>query len=818
MWTMLCAVSIAAVQWQHPAGMIAPESLQDAREKIEQTDWAKKQYEGRKQQLAPWLDASSEEMHKAFPKKCGNVYHNFSCPADRHKLEFDPLEYTTFTCPECKKTYPADTDAGIYPAGERYKGTMYDGWACLFYLNAAAASVDLATMATLEDNAACRNRAKELLIWFADTIDGLQVTQDADPQMRKLLTYHREGDNKVLFDLTQAYELLRGGLQEDERKRIEQSVITRMLNDCMLEPIYRYDHNNVYQWHRTIVQAALALEREDLIDWSFGYGDFSPEKQPDHRSVRRILAKHFKPDGAYWELCSGYHLYPLYHLCELAVLSHHLSAMDPARFEPAQYDLTLKDSEGGKVIFNGLHWFLSLAMPNRRMPTIGDSMLPEAGMDDYNATAETGYRFFDIAEIGDYESIRNGQRSWFALMHGAKTIEQRPTPFQSAYLSSGWTSLRNEWQGNRVWAGLNTLQAGGGHQHADRLTLLTYSQGQKLLLEKATPYNELAMRELGTLTPMHSTVTINSVSQKQGEALTPEETPIVTRLFSSSVLNYADADGHKIHPNTTLYRRAVAIIEDIIIDRFDVAGASTRDWMAYHTGGRPEVSLPLTAQPFEPVAWLQNAGGETLGASTTNQWHAQWKTGEVTSRLTMCAGEGSQVFSLLTYPVANAVVTPKDPACPALCVRRNGDGTFLAVWDAWKDKPNLQSIEQGTRPDALKIVTASHTWYMMTGPGVAGFADGVSMRSDAAFAAWRAPDAVAVVDGVSLNVNAPQGALIVSANQRGNVAAQYDGKAIATECQAVMGFDTVGGQNRIAPNAPTPAFAGTLWPVSEVHP
>jgi hypothetical protein len=43
----------------------------------------------------------------------------------------------------------------------------------------------------------------------------------------------------------------------------------------------------------------LALEREDLLDWCFGYGTWTPEKEPEHRSLQRLLARHFKPDGAF---------------------------------------------------------------------------------------------------------------------------------------------------------------------------------------------------------------------------------------------------------------------------------------------------------------------------------------------------------------------------------------------------------------------------------------------------------------------------------------------------------------------------------------
>lgn len=811
MWAILLTVCLSGVQWQHPAGMVTEANIAEVRDKLAHQAWAKDRYEARKKQLEPWMSASTETLRRVFPKTCGNVYHNFSCPDDRRKLDFNPLEPDTFICPNCKKTFPAKTDAGIYKEGDRYKGTMYDGWVCLFCLNGAAAVLDLATMGRVEENAAFLDRASELLLLFAGMLEGLKVKDDPDPQMRCLLTYHREGDNKVLFDLTQAYELVRNRMDEAARKRVETSVIQRLLDDIMLEPIYKYDHNNVYQWHRTIVQAALALEREDLIDWSFGRGVFDPDHQPEHRSMRRILGKHFKPDGAYWELCSGYHLYPVFHLCEFAVLSHQLVQMDPARFPSEQYDLTRADSEGGRVIFNALHWFLSMAMPNRRMPTVGDSMLPEAGLDDYYATAETGYRFFDIKEIGDYAVLRGGHRSWFALLYGAPEIVQQPTTFQSAYLSSGWVSLRGEWDGNRMWAGLNALEAGGGHQHADRLNLLLYSHGQKLLLEKATPYNESAMRDLGTLTPMHNTVTVDGLSQKQGETLTPEVTPKIVCCFESPVLRYAEVDGSHIYPQTQTYRRAIALIEDIVIDRFEVRGARTLDWMAHHAGGRPELSVANAPAAFEPKEWLQNGTENTLRAQTSASWEARWHVGDVTSRLTMGGGPETEIYLLDTYPVTNAVITPQDPPCASLCARRNGGGAFLAVWDAWTAQPNLQSIEAGDREGALKIRTKSNTWYVAFGPGEARFADGVSLDSDAAFAVLCGQHAAAWANGTHLLAETPQGRFDIHADTRCNLDAVHSEGKVVLICGAPIGFDTAGGENHLRPSAARAEYSGTLW-------
>ena len=127
----------------------------------------------------------------------------------------------------------------------------------------AAWPTDLGIMAAVEPGppAAYARRGVEILMLYADTIEGLKTKRDQDPQMNVLLTYHREGDSTVLFDLACAYEVLRQHMTAAQRTRFEKVVLERILNDVMLEPIYRYNHNDLYLWYRTIVQTALALER-----------------------------------------------------------------------------------------------------------------------------------------------------------------------------------------------------------------------------------------------------------------------------------------------------------------------------------------------------------------------------------------------------------------------------------------------------------------------------------------------------------------------------------------------------------------------------
>ncbi|HVM47620.1 MAG TPA: hypothetical protein VMU04_06305, partial [Candidatus Acidoferrum sp.] len=646
-----------------------------------------------------------------------------------------------------------------------------------------------------------------------------------NPVMNVLLTYHREGDSTVLFDLACAYEVLRRHMSPEQRSRFEKVVLQRMLDDTMLEPIYGYDLNNLYQWHRTIIQTALALERADLIDWSFGFGALAPERQPQHRSLRRILGTHFKPDGAFWEMCSGYHLYPLFGLCECAVLSHNLARMDPRRFPAAQYDLTSAANPDGRVIQRALEWFMAIAMPDRTMPTIGDSMAPRAGMDDYYPTAEVGYRFFGLKAVGDYEQFRTGSRSWAALLYGAPEIRQEATPFTSSYLSSGWVSLRNAWQGNRGWVGLNALIPGGGHQHADRLGLLSYSQGQLLALEKATPYNEDTTHLLGRLSPMHNTVTLDSTSQKPGASLQGGEIPKVVYFFTSPMAQFAQLNADHLYPQTREYRRTVVLVEDIYVDQFCVRGNARGgdglvsatpvcDWMLHHAGAQPELDLPLKDEPFEPAAWLAHGVPGARAARTDGTWEARWKVKDVTSRLTMLGALGTEVFALQTYPADQAVITKDHPPCQSLCVRRHGDATFLAVADAWRDTPNLLAVAPGDSPQSVRLKTRANTYYLVLGPSRARFDDGLVLQTDAAALVVRNGDALMLIGGTMAEITAPQGSLKVTVQPKGCLAAECAHGTVTCEAGESLQYETLGGENYSLQQANRAIeFSGTLWRV-----
>src|SRR5204862_354561 len=113
-------------------------------------------------------------------------------------------------------------------------------------------------------------------------------------------------------------------------------------------------------------------------------------------------------------------------------------------------------------------------------------------------------------------------------------------------------------------------------------------------------------------------------------------------------------------------------IEDFYVDLFRIEGGTNCDWLLHHAGPAPRLSMPMEPSTFEPADWLANGSREVRQANARATWQATWSVQGVTSRLTMLGAEASTVYSLETYPVDNAVITPRNPACQSLCVRKAG--------------------------------------------------------------------------------------------------------------------------------------------------
>ena len=238
------------------------------------------------------------------------------------------------------------------------------------------------------------------------------------------------------------------------------------------------------------------------------------------------------------------------------------------------------------------------------------------------------------------------------------------------------------------------------------------------------------------------------------------------------------------------------------MDLFRVEGGETHDWIVNHAGTSPALSLETAESTFVPEAWLANGSGKTQTATSSDTWTAQWPVNGVTSRLTMLGATESRVFALETYPLNNAVITDAHLPTQTLCVRRTQHAPFVAVWDAWKEQPNLREVTVApNRPDAMTVSTTAHTYHIAFGPGPATFADGTRIDTDAAFVLLRDRSALTLVHGTQLKVAGAEEMATVMLDAPATVQVHWNGRNPAIAVSGAIAHDTRGGQDhpRAAP-------------------
>ncbi len=701
--------------WLHPAGMVSREKVREMREKVRRYRWAREEQEALAAGVRRWMEAPEGRLRELTPTRRGNVYHNLTCPADSARLTFDPFEDKTFTCPACGNTYPAEQESTVYRPGDTYHGTFYDGWSCLYFFSIAKACWHMGLLYQLTGEEAYARRAGEILLIYADITPAMAREEVGGSKV--IFTYNREGEVRIL-EFAAAYDLIRdsGVLTTEEKAHIERDFLKPFCDDVFMDPELRMDWNNVYWWQLAIAQVGVALEDRHYLDYAFGLGDYSPEKRPEHRSLAYSATHHFRDDGAYFGINTGYQLYPLTALLQTVALGANLAQQEPERFPAAEFDLRDPRHPVGDTARRAIYWYLSLALPDYTMATVGDSMSSRDSLKAYDPIAELAYQYFGVREVAYYPQMSTTRGLW-GLLWGAPEVARKPVSFESARLSSGFTALRKDYRGKRLYVGLNHLQPGDGHQHADRLGIITYACDQLLGLEKGTPYNDYAVREVARASYGHNTVTVDRQSQPNGSQLRDERVPESKWFVSDPEVEFAEAWGDHIYGQTKRYRRAVAIVGDLVVDIFDVVGGETRDWL-YHCQGELSIGLPVEAAEFDTPAYVVGGTAQCEQAATDGAWSAEWvlpgtpespypgRRKAVHHRVTMLGAAGTEVFRLGTYPVQPSSVgesftkymtggeTAYAGLTQTLLARRTaGEAPFVAVYDTYHNRPSLVRAE-----------------------------------------------------------------------------------------------------------------------------
>lgn len=700
-------------QWVHPAGFVDVATLEEIRRKIRTQDWAKKALDELRESVQPWLAQPLERIESLMPKRKMQVYWLLMCPRCRERMRFYPFNDREVTCLNCDETYPLSRQSTAVHLTGKYYGTLYEGWGCSFIQAMANTAQQLAFLYALGAERSYAEKSAGILKLFAKNIQSLPVQGSGTQHV--IWTYNMEGDCVIVLALAEAYELLRmsaGLFTAQEHRQIREDLLRHWADAVFrVETDSSPRHNGMFAYLSSVAMVGCAIESTDYVDWAFGHREYAIERRPHHRGIRWLTRNNYLADGAFWGLCSAYHLYALGPNCRALVLGHRLSRQMPDLFPPDVYDELDPGNDSYRSVRGAIKWFTVQAFPDLTVAPTGD-MGGRASLASYPLTAEIGYRYLDIEETGSYHDLRDGDRGLTGLLFGADSIDQKPVPYRSANLSSGYVVLKREAGGNRLYAGLNALQPGSGHAHGDRLNLITYSHDRMLTGEKRTRYEDPDQRIYSGASYAHNTVTVDETSQVHGDALTGEQVPHIRSFVDLPAGQVAEAHGDRVYGQTDIYRRILIQLDAYLLDIFRVEGGGTHDWFYHGIGEEPEIGLSMKeGSGFEPALYVMRGEPRYMEGPAEESFAATWRvpadpeTGngatriDVFNRVTVSGSPGQAAYLLNTYP---------DPGRHSLMVRhRETAAPFVAVHEAYVERPVATDVRM-LPGNAAAVVHVEH--------------------------------------------------------------------------------------------------------------
>ena len=700
-------------QWIHPAGFVDVATLDEVGRKTWTHAWATKALDELRESVQPWLAQPLERIESLMPKRKMQVYWLLMCPQCRERMKFDPFNDRDVACLSCDTSFPLSQQSTAVHLTGKYYGTLYEGWGCSFIQAMANTAQQLAFLYALGAERSYAEKSAGILKLFAKHVQTLPVQGSGTQHV--IWTYNMEGDCVIVLALAEAYEILRssdGLFTTQEHRQIREDLLRHWADAVFrVEEDSSPRHNGMFAYLSSVAMVGCAIESTDYVDWAFGHREYASERRPNHRGIRWLTRNNYLADGAFWGLCSAYHLYALGPNCRALVLGHRLSHQMPDLFPPEIYDELHPANSSYRSVRRAIKWFTAQAFPDLTVAPTGD-MGGRASLASYPLTAEIGYRYLDIEETGSYRDLREGDRGLTGLLFGADDIEEKPVPCRCANLSSGYVALKRETGHNRLYAGLNALLPGSGHAHGDRLNLITYSYNRMLTGEKRTRYEDPDQRIYSGASYAHNTVTVNERSQVHGDALKDERIPHIHSFVDLPAGQVAEAHGDRVYGHTDIYRRILLQVDAYLLDIFRVEGGEVHDWFYHGIGEEPEIGLSMTeGTGFEPALYVVRGEPRYMEGLAEESFAATWRVpadagsvhdvsrNDVFNRVTVSGSPGQAAFLLNTYP---------DPGRHSLMVRhRETNAPFVAVHEAYPETPLATDVRM-LQGNAAAVVLVEH--------------------------------------------------------------------------------------------------------------
>lgn len=279
-----------------------------------------------------------------------------------------------------------------------------------------------------------------------------------------------------------------------------------------------------------------------------------------------------------------------------------------------------------------------------------------------------------------------------------------------------------------AWLYAGRTGHGGNHPHADRLNLGLFAWGLDLMPDLGYPEYAIAWPTTqGWIknTVAHNTVVVDG--RRQAETYAGDQ-----KVFADTpYVQFSEVDGGDVYPQTSMYKRSVAMIQindqdSYMVDLFRVQGGGEHVYSFHTAEGQPTTEgLALTAQggtyagpnigygnfydePFSGTysgsgfQFLDNVAADagkpaTFSADwkivdTRNLLPAEWKD-KVHLKMTMVGNEGEVAFAD-GRPAQNNGSNPR--RLRYMLVKNRGDALqsrFLGVIEPYLSSPSVKSIK-----------------------------------------------------------------------------------------------------------------------------
>ncbi|GAB4262926.1 MAG: hypothetical protein Kow0080_00740 [Candidatus Promineifilaceae bacterium] len=564
-----------------------------------------------------------------------------------------------------KRIEVPETGGGFYHADDALAYAITEA-----HYDLADAAQDLALMYQFTGNLAYMEKAKEILLAYADSYLTYEIHDKEGRTGEQASAGGRvtaQGINEArwVIPLAWAYDLIYNEMTDAERTAVADQILRPAADLLMLNNEGRHNHQTWYNSGVGIIGFVLG-ERE--------YVWYALLK--DDSSLVYQLDKSITDDGMWYEGSMHYQLYVLRALQPLLEATYH-----------AGFDVY------GHPHIKGLFDFMvAYADPNLELPTINDGRVVNLAESDRAPYYELAYtRFGDPTYVPILEqSYRN---SLNALLYGRAQLGEAETPaWKTQYFEdSNLVVLRSGEEIDRLQTVVNFMGYQGGHSHADQLSLVIYGMGMPLFPDAGSiKYREPEQEGWFKQTLAHNTLVVDGVSQERASAA---EVKQFVNASGGQILTVAHSG---LYPGVVL-TRTVLMNDDYLIDIFNAASAGIHQYdLVYHNIG----TFSTEDIDFQPASEKPGDGGgyEYLQNVETGvfdgDWSGNWHIGPSRDvRINMFGEPDTTYFSALG-PVAERTgdVMAEYPI-PVLIARREVTSTqFVSIIQPYKDEAEMLQI------------------------------------------------------------------------------------------------------------------------------